>query len=449
MQRRQIAGIGIGKFVTGAIIIALALGAVIFYLFYTGRFGGGSKLKLTSPVHVGHDYSDIAADNNIVSDYLFGRVKKLNVEKGGDGILASTTYTIAGRLVTQEAENSGVYELTDQALLLKCYVRAGDGANAISLKNEVTKRFRLSDGAYRTFVYSDPAKSEELITVSASMAWLDALTEYYVSYGNDDDYKEICHLAGLLFDKDGRVIPEQISVAKYAESLYVSLEDTSTIEEGMEGSLEQLYGTITGDVEGADATRDELEADIEGVLLSNINLRLIKDLENNGILAQGAYERALKAVKDGFAGAGYAFYAYATNGQMDSEDYIYTGQNTGAFDIAHSVKTMRNLAEVGELDNESFAEFKGQVMNYGRIYTEYVIMTGSYSGREALNAYSDGLLMAYFVGDKDLYDTLSNALGKRVATKSTSPALYMIFREENDRYVFYARENLSARLVTS
>ena len=217
----------------------------------------------------------------------------------------------------------------------------------------------------------------------------------------------------------------------------------------MEGSLEQLYGTITGDVEGADAARDELEADIEGVLLSNINLRLIRGLENNGILAQGAYERALKAVKGGFAGAGYAFYAYATNGQMDSEDYIYTGQDIGAFDITHSVKTMRNLAEVGELDNESFAEFKGQVMNYGRIYTEYVIMTGSYSGREALNAYSDALLLAYFVGDKDLYATLTNALGKRVATKSTSPALYMIFREENDRYVFYARENFAVRLSTS
>jgi hypothetical protein len=110
---------------------------------------------------------------------------------------------------------------------------------------------------------------------------------------------------------------------------------------------------------------------------------------------------------------------------------------------------MRNLAEVGELDSASFAELKSQVMNYGRIYIEYVIMTGSYSGTEAVSAYSDAMMIAYFVGDKDLYDKLSNAVGKRVATKSTSPALYMIFREENDRYVFYARENLSARLVTS
>lgn len=450
MQRRSIADIGISKIITGAIIVALAVGAVVFYLFYTGRFGGGSRLRLTATTHVGHDWSDIAADNNIVSDYLFGRSKNLLVAKGGDGILVSTTYTIAGRLVTQEAENSGIYELTDQALLLKCYVRSGDRANAVSLKNEVINRFRLADGAYKTFVYADEDKNnEEIITVAASVEWLDAMMEYYVTYGNNDDYKEICHLAGILFDSEGRLLPEQISVAKYAESLYVSLEDISDIDATQEGSLEQMYGTLTGDTEGADTQIDELEEEVEGVLLSNINLRLIRDLENNSILPQGSYDRALQSVKDGFAGAGYAFYAYAVTGSMDSGDYIYSGRSTGSFDIVHNVRTMRNLAEVGELDGESFAEFKSMVMNNGRIYTSYVIMTGNYSGREALNAYADGLLLAYFMGDTNLYDRLAGTLGMRVATKSTSPALYMIFREENDRYVFYSRENLSTRLVTS
>ena len=110
---------------------------------------------------------------------------------------------------------------------------------------------------------------------------------------------------------------------------------------------------------------------------------------------------------------------------------------------------MRNLAEVGELDNASYSQFKEMVMNSGRIYTEYVILTGNYSGREAVNAYADGLMTAYLMGDKDLYERLADTLGKRVATKSTSPALYMIFREENDRYVFYSRENLNTRLSTS
>ena len=450
MQRRDIGGIGIGKIVTGAIVIALVLGAAIFYLFYTGRFGGGSKLKITSPARVGYEYSHLAADNNIVSDYLFGRSKKLIVGKGGDGVLAATSYKIAGRLVTQEAEDSGIYGLSDQALLLKCYVRAGDRANAVSLKENVYKRFRLPDGSYKAFIYSDnSAAGDVIVTVSAEIDWLEAMMEYYVSYGNDSDYKEIRNLSGVLFDGEGRLNTEIISVAKYAESLYVSLEDSSIYGEDDEGSMEQLYGTISGDFDSAEVDDSDIEEQIEGVLLSNINLRLIRNLENNGLIAQGAYEKGLKAIKDGFAGGGYSFYAYATFGNMDSGEYLYSGQNTGTIDIAQNVKTMRNLASVGELDSDSFAEFKEEVMNSGRIYSEFVIITGNYSGNEALGSYTDGMMLAYYIGDTDLYDKLSDTLGKRVATKSSSPALYMIFREENDRYVFYARENFSARLVTS
>ncbi|MCR5383223.1 MAG: hypothetical protein K6E72_01090 [Saccharofermentans sp.] len=448
MQRKEIRELGVGKIVTGAIVIALALGVTIFYLFYTGRFGGGSRLKITPPARVGYEWSHLAADNNIVSDYLFGRTKKLIVAKGGDGIFAATSYTIAGRLVTQEAEDSGIYGLSDQAMLLKCYVRAGDRNNAVALKEEVIKRYKMPDGLYRAFVYKDGAVEE--VTSTASMIdWLDAMMEYYVSYGSDVDYKEIKNLSRNLFDGEGRLNTEKISVAKYAESLYVSLKDPSVFDEDDEGSMEQLYGTVSEDFDSNYVENSDIEEEIEGVLLSNINLRLIRDLEKNGLIAQGAYEKALKAVKDGFAGGGYSFYAYATSGAMDCGDYIYSGQSTGTIDIAQNIKTMKNLAEVGELDNASFAEFKGQTLNSGRIYSEFVIMTGNYSGYEAFSSYTDGMMLAYYMGDTDLYDKLSETFGKRVATKSTSPALYMIFREENDRYVFYARENLGARLATS
>ena len=448
MQRKEIRELGVGKIVTGAIVIALALGVTIFYLFYTGRFGGGSRLKITPPARVGYEWSHLAADNNIVSDYLFGRTKKLIVAKGGDGIFAATSYTIAGRLVTQEAEDSGIYGLSDQAMLLKCYVRAGDRNNAVALKEEVIKRYKMPDGLYRAFVYKD-GSGEEVTSTASMIDWLDAMMEYYVSYGSDVDYKEIKNLSRNLFDGEGRLNTEKISVAKYAESLYVSLKDPSVFDEDDEGSMEQLYGTVSEDFDSNYVENSDIEEEIEGVLLSNINLRLIRDLEKNGLIAQGAYEKALKAVKDGFAGGGYSFYAYATSGAMDCGDYIYSGQSTGTIDIAQNIKTMKNLAEVGELDNASFAEFKGQTINSGRIYSEFVIMTGNYSGYEAFSSYTDGMMLAYYMGDTDLYDKLSETFGKRVATKSTSPALYMIFREENDRYVFYARENLGARLATS
>ena len=449
MQRKEIAGYSISKVATWAIIIALALGATVFYMFYTGRFGGGSRIRITMPAHLGYEWTSMAAGNNIVSDYLYSRSKKLIVEKGGDGVLAATSYTIAGRLVSEEAVSSGIYGLSDQALLLKCYVRAGDRNNAVAVKEAVIKRFQLPDGSYRAYVYADPSKAEEVVTVSAMIDWLDAMLEYYVTYGSEPDYKEIKILIEALFDNEGKLKTEKISVAKYADTLYVALEDTSSIKEGDAGSLEQQYGTISGDSDsGLVNGRDEME-DVEGVLLSNINLRLIKDLETNGLIAAGAYEKALKAVKNGFAGGGYSFYAYATSGAMDCGDYIYSGKNIGSIDNAQNIKTMKNLAEVNELDSASFAEFKGNAMNNGRIYSEFVLLTGNYTGIEAMGAYTDGMRIAYCMGDKDLYEKLSDTLGKRVATRSTSPALYMIFREEGERYVFYARENFSTRLVTS
>ena len=450
MQRREIAGVGIGKILTGVIIVALALGATVFYLFYTGQFGGGKKIKITPPVHLGYEWTSITASNNIVSDYLYSRSKKLIVEKGGDGVLAATSYTIAGRLVSEEAVSSGIYGLSDQALLLKCYVRSGDRNNAVAVKESVIKRFQLPDGSYKAFVYLDEEKNKEaVVSTSAMIDWLDAMLQYYITYGSEPDYKEIKILVEVLFDDKGRLKTEKLSVAKYADSLYVALDDTSSIQAGQEGSLEQVYGTISGDADSTTVAGQELREDVEGVLLSNINLRLIRDLETNGLIAEGAYEKALKAVKDGYAGAGFDFYAYATSGAMDCGAYIYSGQSIGAIDITQNVKTMRNLAEAGELDNASFAEFKSSVMNNGRIYTSYSMLTKSYSGVDAASAYTDGMMMAYYMGDKDLFDRLSDTLGKRVATKSTSPALYMIFREEGERFVFYARDNFSTRLATS
>ena len=340
--------------------------------------------------------------------------------------------------------------MSDQALLLKCYVRAGDRNSAVAVKESVIKRFKLPDGSYKAFVYLDEEKNKDaVVSTSAMIDWLDAMLQYYITYGSEPDYKEIKILIEVLFDNQGRLKTENLSVAKYADTLYVALEDTSAIKEGDAGSLEQRYGTISGDSDSELVDNKEEMEDIEGVLLSNINLRLIRDLETNGLIAEGAYDKALKAVKDGIAGAGFDFYAYATSGAMDCGAYVYSGQSLGAIDIAQNVKTMKNLAEVGELDSSTFAEFKGSVMNNGRIYTEFSMLTRSYSGVEAAGAYTDGMMMAYFMGDKDLFDKLSDTLGKRVATKSTSPALYMIFREENERYVFYARDNFGTRLATS
>ena len=49
--------------------------------------------------------------------------------------------------------------------------------------------------------------------------------------------------------------------------------------------------------------------------------------------------------------------------------------------------------------------------------------------------------------DTDLYDRICTLLGVRVATYSSSPALSMIYRQQDDRFYFTARENLEVSLA--
>ena len=435
MQRRGSIELSREKLIIGIVFLVLAVSGIVVYLIYSGRFGGGSEITIKEPTCVGYEWRNYAAENNIVSDYLFSRTKKQLVGQGGDGVFVPTSYTIAGRLQTQEPESSGVYGLSDQAALLKCYVRASDKKNASALKKKVVESFRTDEGSYRAYIYQD-GTSDGLILTSSMMEWLDALTEYYVAYGNNDDLVEIKKLTCVIFDADGRIRPENLTIAQYVENPF----DGTDVEE-----LEAA-GVTAEDVETGDESASEV---IEGVLLSSINLRLIRDLENNGLIAEGAYEKALNTVKNGYAGGEYPFYAYATAGEMDCGEYVYNGADSYSIDNAMNVKTMRNLAEVGELDGNSLGELKRSVMNYGRIYSTYNLLNGEYGQDEAMRVYGDAMMIAYYMDDSDMYNRIAGAVGIRVATKSSSPALYMIFREENDRYVFYADENLRIRLATS
>ena len=90
-----------------------------------------------------------------------------------------------------------------------------------------------------------------------------------------------------------------------------------------------------------------------------------------------------------------------------------------------------------------------QFVNSGYINSEYYYSYGNTQGAQASDIYPDVMMIALERGDDDLYDIMSGVEGSRVATYSSSPALSMIFREENGRFVFYARENLLVCLAVT
>ena len=62
--------------------------------------------------------------------------------------------------------------------------------------------------------------------------------------------------------------------------------------------------------------------------------------------------------------------------------YIYTSEEDAAISVSESVATMRNLAEMGQLDEASYNSLRNLVLNTGIIDTYYYITTGNYSGTE-------------------------------------------------------------------
>ena len=384
------------------------------YLLYQRYYGGAARLDIETTPQITYEYRKTASDHGIVSDYLWMRTKELMLGKDGDSLFIPSSYMIAGRLSYQDPESSGEYRLSDQALLLEMYVRRGDRISAMRLKEAILEGFDL-----------------ESETNGELSEFLDAYITYYVSYGNVHDMENIEQIAGMLFDEEGNMRQESLSVASYEQGAFYSTEEAG---DGSYSSLEQ--GTNQQDIEFAEVT---------GIRISSVDLRLIRNLENNGILPEGSYERNLELVLGAKVSYDIPLYAYAYSDGI----YIYSHDVPAAIDVSEAVITMRHLSEVGELPEDSLSWLKMQIVNNGYVGREYYYTYGSTQGAQATDVYPDIMFIGIETGDDDLYELMSSIEGSRVATYSSSPALSMIFREENGRFVFYARENLLVCLAVT
>lgn len=377
-----------------SIIVALFLALGGLYLWYMNGYGNKAKINLEMEASGDYDYQVIASNHGIVSDYVWLRTEELMLDNDSSNLIPEYQM-IAGRLSYQHEERSSNYKLEDQALLLRMYVRTGDRFSAIALRNSVYDYFEMSSQNNR-----------------ALMAWLDAFLEFYSYYGSKEDYSRIEAIRDILFDNEGNIREESLNVVSYME---------------LESDEEPSYTSVTG------------------VEIASINLKLIRNLENNGLLPSGSYEKNLNLVLDSMVSIELPIFAYAYADGI----YVYSHNVPAAVDVEEAVITMRNLAMVGRLPDSSLSWLKTTLMNYGIIKQDYYYAQGVTSGLEAVNIYPDVMHIALSVDDSDLYERAATLVGMRVATYNSSPALSMIFRQIDGRFLFYARENLDILLAVT
>ena len=401
------------------IIVSVVLGVLLLggaYLWYVHNYVNVRKVELQAQKKTDYEWVSDASEQGLVKDYLWSRTKELMLKNSEDNILIVSRITLPGKLLEQTLEESGEYDLGDQALLLMSYVRENDRIKASELVQEVDKRFDL------------PTED-----TGCRIGYLEAFLAYYSSYGSKSDEEKLTKMLEGLFDEEGMLKPSKIDITGYEGQAYVSSNDT-------EAAL--ANGKAMGELEsGSDA--DVSHKKVSGVYLSSVDLKLIRDLENNGFLPEGSYEKNLELVKNGLISSEIPLFALCST----DEGYVYTSGVSGAVNVARSVVIMRNLALVGELPSSSFSWLKSTL--YGNeIFSDTLNWTsGKFEGEESFDSYFMIAEIAVALDDEDLFSFCSKRIATHVATLDSSPALSMIFRSENGRNLVYANDNLRMNLL--
>lgn len=449
------------KFLVGSTLVLLMLILGGLYLWYSHNYLNKQQIVTNSGALSGgveYEWQQEAADSGLVADYLWSRTRELMLTGTNDETLIVSSYTLPGTLLSQEAAESGEYLLEDQALLLRCYLKDQNRAEAIELVNRVNE---LIDTDYASIFGSESgSESSEVKDASliyGQMCWLDAYLDYYSMYGSQSDYSRITTLVEMLFDEGGMLLPGALQVQTYDENVMVGASDESL-----------------GDAQ-SQAAQGSTAQDFVAVPLEAVDLALIQTLEVNGFLPQGSFEKSLAIVQCARISDSLPLYAYAYYISDSGETiYLYAGRaalqssDSALIDIESSVKTMRNLAEVDALPSDAYSWLKSQFMNSGRLYTTYHLIRGEMGEVELFEGYLLLMEIAVLEDDIDLYTRTVSALAGHVATRTSSPALSMIFRmveevvptdsselpsddtsdvEINYRNICYAYDNLMAYLL--
>lgn len=405
------------KFLVGSVLVLLMLILGGLYLWYSHNYLNKQQIVTNSGALSGgveYEWQQEAADSGLVADYLWSRTRELMLTGTNDETLIVSSYTLPGTLLSQEAAESGEYLLEDQALLLRCYLKDQNRAEAIELVNRVNE---LIDTDYALSSGSESGEVKDASLIYGQMCWLDAYLDYYSMYGSQSDYSRITTLVEILFDEGGMLLPGAIQVQTYDENVMVGASDDSL-----------------GDAQ-SQAAQGSTAQDFVAVPLEAVDLALIQTLEVNGFLPQGSFEKSLAIVQGARISDSLPLYAYAYYISDSGETiYLYAGRaalqssDSALIDIESSVKTMRNLAEVDELPTDAYSWLKSQFMNSGRLYTTYHLIRGEMGEVELFEGYLLLMEIAVLEDDIDLYTRTVSALAGHVATRTSSPALSMIFR---------------------
>lgn len=416
-----IAGIDKKKLFIGIGIVVAILIFAGLYLWYVRDFREHSNLKLEFNKEVPYEWNEDYGEDKINKSLLWSRINELLLDARNNKTLIVSSYTLPGTLQEQPGKESEQYLLEDQALLLKVYLQKKDPLSATALVNAVNDYFDLSQGDTRS-----------------KLTYLESYLVYYSMYGKSKDLDIIKTMVNDIFDENGLLKPSKIIVNGYTNKAYVSAvdKDAALSEGDVISQLELLYNPSE--------TQDSTVVTINGILLGDIRLLLIRNLENNKLLPEGSYDRNLELVLGGLLEDGSGLFSNAYYYEDGNVTYFQTAPAAGQINVFETVVTMRNLSEVNALPASSVAWVteslnSAEGINHG----VYKLIDKSFVDIANDRVFYPVLQIAINLDNEDMFLKVLDKIDFYRATYHNSPALNMIYTPlMGGRNACYAWENL-------
>lgn len=391
----------------------------------------------------------VVSDSDMQRGYMYSRTTKLLMEDRGSEPWILDWYVMPGTTRSVPGYQSQYIDTYNQVLLLESYVLEGKKSAAEKLMKAIDSQLFGSDGYLLEFaevsdvcqlrndatiyesndLYEDPEKlysEENPSSYGVTTAYLRVLMDYYEKWGDEILYTSIVKLAEKVF--------ETPSMTCY------------TAADRAAKPTPYPVGQIIDDPVEPEQDEEPKLISQTGIEISGVDLLALKRASALTGEYEEEYEKLEAIVEGGFISETLPLYAWMYIGE---DAYTYYAGSEPSVDLVSSLYTIVHLAEVGKMDERSYAWIKSQIYNKGFLYTQYDIFSGEEaSSVEAYEAYPLVLYLAAIKGDSELFELTYTYMMRQYATLDTSQVLYTIFRDTDDsRIAVYARENLLLEII--
>ncbi len=397
---------------------------------------------------VNTEMNQLMQESVLQTGYMSSRMKQVLMENRGMDPWMLSWVIVPGTTRSVPGYQSEYVDTFEQVLLLENYVQGGKKSSAETLMKAIEANLVSEDGRLLNYAKADslgvdtssatatydpnndyeesayPLMEKPAVSMQATTTYLRVLLDYYDKWGNQKLLQRIEELSDRVFEAetvtsyratDGKVRPTPMPVSEI-----VTLTPTPTPKD--EQPAEKLVGQ-------------------QGMELSAMDLDALRRVSEIWPKYKEKYESILTRVKDGRMSGTLPLYAWVCR---SDGNYTYYAGSQGDMELIPSLYTMVHLAEVGELDKESYAWVSSKIYNSGMLYTKYNLFSGdAATSDEAVEAYPLVLRLAVISGDYNLFSATYNILMKDYSTLDTSQVLYTFYRNvPEQRIALYARENL-------